>query len=143
MVKQIKIVPAILTEDPRELEAIVQEAETFADYAQFDFMDGRFVPSRSITYQDLMTIPIKFSWEAHLMVECPQDYLDNMRKAGAKKVIFHYESTSSPQSVISRARELGLELGLAINPETNVRTFLPLVDDVDSVLFLTVQPGFY
>lgn len=143
MVKQIKVVPAILTEDPRALETMVQEAETFADYAQFDFMDGRFVPSRSITYQDLLTIPIKFSWEAHLMVECPQDYLDNMRKAGAKKVIFHYESTSSPQSVISRARELGLELGLAINPETNVPSFLPLVDDVDSVLFLTVQPGFY
>ena len=45
MAKQIKVVPAILTEDPRELETMVQEAETFADYAQVDFMDGRFVTS--------------------------------------------------------------------------------------------------
>lgn len=138
-----KVVPSILTEDPKALETMVREAENFASYVQFDIMDGRFVPSRSITYQDLMAIPIKFSWEAHLMVERPEDYLDNFREAGAKKVVFHYEAKSSPQSVISQARRLGLEVGLAINPETDVPAFLPLVDEVDSVLFLTVHPGFY
>jgi len=138
-----KVVPAILTEDPKTLEIMVREAESFASYIQFDIMDGQFVPSRSITYQDLMAIPIKSNWEAHLMVECPEDYLDNFSKAGAKKVVFHYEATSSPQSVVSRARGLGLEVGLAINPETGVPAFLPLVDEVDSVLFLTVHPGFY
>lgn len=138
-----KVVPSILTEDQRALESMVREAESFASYIQFDIMDGHFVPSRSITDRDLMAIPIKFSWEAHLMVECPEDYFDNFSKAGAKKVIFHYEATSSPQSVISRARGLGLEVGLAINPETGVPDFLPLVDEVNSVLLLTVNPGFY
>lgn len=138
-----KVVPSILTEDPKTLEIMVREAESFTSYVQFDIMDGQFVPSRSISYQDLMAIPIKFNWEAHLMVACPEDYLDNFSKAGAKKVVFHYEAKSSPQSVISRARGLGLEVGLAINPETDVPAFLPLVDEVDSVLFLTVHPGFY
>jgi ribulose-phosphate 3-epimerase len=122
---------------------MVREAESFASYIQFDIMDGLFVPSRSITDRDLMAIPIKSSWEAHLMVECPEDYLDNFSKAGAKKVIFHYEATSSPQSFISRARGLGLEIGLAINPKTGISDFLQLVDEVNSVLLLTVIPGFY
>jgi len=138
-----KVVPSILTEHPEILKAMVREAANFTSYIQIDIMDGRFVPSRSITYQDLMAIPIKFSWEAHLMVERPEDYLYNFKAAGAKKVIIHYEAMSSPQSVISRARELGLKVGLAINPRTNMPAFLPLVDEVDSVLFLTVHPGFY
>ena len=84
-----KVVPSILTEAPKKLETMVREAESFTSYVQFDIMDGQFVPSRSITYQDLMAIPIKFNWEAHLMVECPEDHLDNFRETGAKKVVFH------------------------------------------------------
>lgn len=143
MLRIRKVVPAILTEDPKALKTMVYQAESFVGYVQFDIMDGRFVPSRSITYQDLMELPIKISWEAHLMVERPENYLKSFMKAGAQKVIFHYEATSSPLSVISQARELSLEVGLAINPETDVSAFIPLVDDVDSVLFLTVHPGFY
>ncbi len=143
MTKIKKVVPSILTEDPKALETMVRAAEGFADYIQFDIMDGRFVPSRSITYQDLVAIPIRFNWEAHLMVERPEDYLDNFRKAGAKKVVFHYEAKSSPQSIISRARALGLGVGLAVNPETKLPAFLSLVDQVDYVLFLTVHPGYY
>ena len=138
-----KVVPSILTEDPKALKTMVRQAEGFADYVQFDIMDGRFVPSRSITYQDLVAIPIRFDWEAHLMVEHPEDYLDNFREAGAKRVVFHYEARSSALSVISRARRLGLAVGLAVNPETEVAAFLPLVEAVDSVLFLAVHPGFY
>ena len=77
------------------------------------------------------------------MVEQPESYLEGFQKAGAQKVVFHYEATPSPQEVISQARELGLEVGLAVNPETHVSSILPLVGGVDSVLFLTVNPGFY
>lgn len=143
MTRLSKLVPAILTEDPKALKTMVHQAESFASYVQFDIMDGQFVPPRSITYQDLMALPIKISWEAHLMVERPEDYLENFMEVGAQKVVFHYEATSSPRTVISRARELGLDVGLAINPETDVPIFLPLVDEVDSILFLTVHPGSY
>jgi ribulose-phosphate 3-epimerase len=141
--RRIRIVPSILTDDPKTLEKMVRQAEGFATYVQFDIMDGRFVPSHSITYQHLMALPTKLSWEAHLMVERPLDYLNGFTQAGAKKIIFHYEATSSPEKVISSTRRLGLEVGLAANPETRVSDFLSLADKVDSVVFLTVHPGFY
>ena len=143
MTKSIRVVPAILTEDPSALETMVRQTETFTDYVQFDMMDGQFVPSRSITREHLAGLRTKLRWEAHIMVLRPEDYLESLRQAGAEKVVFHYEATSSPRAVISAARKLGLGVGLAVNPETPVSTILPLVGEVDSVLFLSVHPGFY
>ena len=77
------------------------------------------------------------------MVLRPEDYLEDFCRAGAQKIIFHHEATASPQKVISSARNLGLRVGLAINPETPVSAILPLANEVDSVLFLSVHPGFY
>ena len=143
MAKLIRVVPAILTNDPEELEKMVRQAETFTDYVQFDIMDGQFVPSQSITWEHLASLPMKLSWEAHLMVMHPENYLKGFHQAGAKKVVFHYEATPSPREVISLSRDLGMGAGLAINPETTIVSILPIVDEVDSVLFLTVDPGFY
>jgi ribulose-phosphate 3-epimerase len=143
MTKFTKVVPAILTNDPVALETMIRQAESFTTCVQMDIMDGQFVPSQSITAEHLASIPMKLSWEAHLMVLHPQDYLNGFRQAGARKVIFHYEATSSPHEVISLARELDLAVGLAINPDTIISTMLPLIDEVDSVLLLTVNPGFY
>lgn len=143
MTKPIQVVPTILTEDPRVLETMVRQAESFTTYVQFDIMDGRFVPSRSITYEHLAALPMRLSWEAHLMVENPEDYLEGFRRVGAQKVVFHYEATSSSEEVISQARNLSLGVGLAVNPETPVSIIRPLASKVDSVLFLTVHPGFY
>jgi len=143
MTKSIRVVPAILTEDPRALETMVRQAETFTDYVQFDMMDGQFVPSLSISREHLAVLRTKLSWEAHIMVLRPEDYLESLRQAGAQKVVFHYEATSSPREVISMARKLDLGVGLAVNPETPVSTILPLIGEIDSVLFLSVHPGFY
>lgn len=143
MTKISRVVPAILTDSPQALETMLHQAETFTTYVQLDIMDGQFVPSRSITWQHLAKLPIKLNWEAHLMVKHPEDYLENFRKAGAQKVVFHYEATASPQALISLARNLGLAVGLAINPETPIAVLPPLASKVDSVLFLSVHPGFY
>ena len=143
MTRLSQVVPALLTEDPKTLEALVRQTESFTDYVQFDIMDGQFVPSRSVTCEHLAALPMKLNWEAHLMVLHPEEHLESFRQAGAQKVVFHLEATSSPQAVISQARGLGLEVGLAINPETPVSAILPLAGEVDSVLFLTVHPGFY
>ena len=143
MAKPSRVVPAILTEDPDALETMVRQAETFTAYVQLDVMDGQFVPSRSITWEHLAGLHTRLGWEAHLMVLHPEDYLEGLRRAGAKRAIFHYEATSSPGEVISRARGLDLQVGLAINPETPVSAILPLAREVDSVLFLSVHPGFY
>ena len=138
-----KVVPAILTDDPKNLEALVRQAESFTTYVQFDFMDGKFVPSQGISYEHIGALTMKLSWEAHLMIEGPEHYLEGLRQIGAQKVIFHYEATSSPQRVISQARRLGLAVGIAVNPETLVSSIRSLVSEVDSVLLLAVHPGFY
>lgn len=143
MARLSKVVPAILTDDPKALDTMVRQAESFTTYVQFDIMDGQFVPSQSITSEHLAALHMKLSWEVHLMVQRPEDYLESFRKAGAQKVVFHYEATSSPEEVIFQARKLSLEVGLAVNPETPVSVIYPLVSKVDSVLFLTVNPGFY
>ena len=138
-----QLVPAILTDNPRTLEDMVLQAETFTSYVQFDIMDGVFVPSHSINYQYLARLPMKLDWEAHLMVRDPEKYLEGLNQAGAKKVVFHYEAAPSPQEVIRQSRKLNLGVGLAINPETPTSAILPLTDKVDSLLFLSVHPGFY
>jgi len=143
MARLSKVVPAILTGDPKALDTMVRQAESFTTYIQFDIMDGQFVPSQSITSEHLAALHMKLSWEVHLMVQRPEDYLESFRKAGAQKVVFHYEATSSPEEVIFQARKLSLGVGLAVNPETPVSVIYPLVSKVDSVLFLTVNPGFY
>ena len=143
MTRLSKVVPAILTDDPKALDTMVRQAESFTTYIQFDIMDGQFVPSQSITSEHLAALHMKLSWEVHLMVQRPEDYLESFWKAGAQKVVFHYEATSSPEEVIFQARKLSLGVGLAVNPETPVSVIYPLVSKVDSVLFLTVNPGFY
>ena len=143
MSKIDRLVPAILTDDPQVLKTRVRQVETFTTYAQFDIMDGQFVPSRSISWEHLASLSMKLSWEVHLMVQHPEDYLEGFQRAGAQKIIFHYEATNSPQEVISKVRQLGLSVGLAVNPETSTSTILPLASKVDSVLFMAVNPGFY
>lgn len=143
MGKNTRLVPAVLVDNPKALEDMVHQAESFTDFVQFDIMDGRFVPSQSITWEHLARLPMKLGWEAHLMVLQPEDYLKDFKTAGAQKIIFHHEATTSPREVINQAKELGLQVGLAVNPETPVAAILPVISEVDSVLLLSVHPGFY
>jgi len=143
MAKLTKVVPAILTNNPADLQSMIRETESFTNYFQLDIMDGQFVPSRSITWEHVASLSMKINWEVHLMVLHPEDCLQGFRQAGAERIIFHYEATPAPHEVISRVRSLGLGVGLAVNPETTVASTLSLLDEVDSVLLMTVNPGFY
>ncbi len=73
------------------------------------------------------------------------DYIDleEFKKAGARKIVFHYEATTEPDRVIRKIKKLGMKAGLAVNPETPVTAIKTLVKNLDSVLFLSVYPGFY
>ncbi len=143
MGKNIRTVPAILTDDPDMLEKLVRQTETFTGYAQFDIMDGQFVPSRSVSCQQIAGLKTNLTWEAHLMVLHPEDCLEEFQQAGAQKIVFHYEATPSPEKIIRLVRNLGMQVGLAINPETPTSAINSLVNRLDSVLFLSVNPGFY
>lgn len=139
----MKIVPAILTENPQDLKRMLAQAETFTDFVQIDFMDGSFVPSKSVTQKDLAEIKMRIGWEAHLMVSDPIHYLSSLNREGLKRVLFHWEADPRPESVVSVIRDQGLAVGLAINPNTELSQFEELVPKIDSVLFLSVHPGFY
>jgi ribulose-phosphate 3-epimerase len=138
-----RVVPAILTENPEALAKMMRQAETYADFVQVDIMDGRFVPSRSIACSDLASVSPELRWEAHLMVRQPEEQLHCFARAGAERIVFHFEATSSPLQIIKLIRHFGAKVGLAVNPETPLTSTLLLADCVDSVLFLTVHPGFY
>jgi len=143
MKRSVKIVPAILTDDPHALEKMVRQTETFTDYVQIDFMDGAFVPSRSVSWREIARVRPAIDWEAHLMVQNPQDYLPGFREAGAKEIFFHYEATSQPLKIVEKVQKLGLRAGIAVNPETPVSAIMPFARAIDSVLFMSVHPGYY
>ena len=139
----MKIVPAILADNPQDLKLMLAQAETFTDFVQIDFMDGSFVPSKSIGPEDLAEIKMGIGWEAHLMVKDPIGYLSSLNKEGLKRVIFHWEADPHRESIVSAIRDLGLAVGLAINTETALSQFAKFIPNIDSVLFLSVHPGFY
>jgi ribulose-phosphate 3-epimerase len=108
-------------------------------------MDGLFVPSRSITSNDIMRNKPEIAWEAHLMVQEPEKYLDGFIQAGAKRIVVHYESVKDcVLDTVERIKNNGIEAGLAVNPETSIDVLSPQITErIDSVLFLSVHPGFY
>lgn len=143
MTRSIRVIPAVLTDDHQALKTMLQQVKDFTDYVQIDFMDGKFVPSKSISPEQIIDVPVTLKWEAHLMIEHPEKQLESFKKAGACKAIFHFEAASTPEIVIAAARNLDLAVGIAVNPETPVSSILPIIDKIDSVLFLAVHPGFY
>lgn len=122
---------------------MLREAEAFTDRVQVDIMDGRFVPSQSISAEDLARVKTRLLLEVHLMVMEPESHLEAFHEAGAARAVFHYEATSSPSRTIALARHLGLGVGLALNPQTPVLEAKPLFEEVDFLLLLSVDPGFY
>ncbi|MFA5270838.1 MAG: ribulose-phosphate 3-epimerase [Candidatus Omnitrophota bacterium] len=137
------IVPAILTEDKQELVRMCALCAGFCSSVQIDIMDGKFVPSKSVTVDDLADLRLSMESEAHLMVEDPLEWLEVFKKIGSKRIIFHFEIKKDHEKIINELKNAGLEAGIAINPSTKISTFSHLLDKVESVLFMSVVPGFY
>jgi ribulose-phosphate 3-epimerase len=140
-----RVVPAVLTENPGALTSMVREAEQFSEWIQIDVMDGLFVPSRSVGAVDVANTEIRIGWEGHLMVKYPEKYLEDFKRAGAKRVIVHYEAVRrNPAEFIERTIRIGIKAGLALNPETEIGVLDDnLINQLDIVLFMAVHPGFY
>ncbi|MDD5423735.1 MAG: ribulose-phosphate 3-epimerase [Candidatus Omnitrophica bacterium] len=139
----MKIVPALLTDKPEDLERMIRQAEGFCGLVQVDIMDGKFVPSKSISAADLAKIKTGLELEIHIMVEDPSSYIVPFKNAGASRIVFHYESKEDPAAVIKGIRAQGMQAGIAINPETPVSKVEPYFKDIDILLFLSVNPGYY
>ena len=137
------IIPALLTDKREKLTAMIDLCRVFTDYVQIDIMDGEFVPSRSITMEDLKSCSLKIGCEAHLMVVNPFLWLETFKKLGAKRIIYHYEIKQNHDKLISSIQDMGMEAGIALNPSTAVEQLNPFLEKIDAVLFMSVNPGFY
>jgi len=144
-VKNIEIVPSILSADVGRLAEQVQEAEAAgADRIQVDVMDGHFVPN--LTFGPLVAAAVRKATrlpiEAHLMVERPELYLEAFAKSGATLIEVQVEATSSLYRTVQTIRELGAKAGVAINPATSVEDLREILPYIDLVNVMTVEPGF-
>jgi ribulose-phosphate 3-epimerase len=143
----IQIIPAIIAKDFQELQEKIKKVEPYVDWVQLDIMDGQFVDN--ITWNnpaDLKNLETKINLEAHLMIQNPEMVIDNWIESGVRRIIFHYESTEYHQEIIKKIQEAGLEVGLAINPETPIEVLDPFSQILNSrfqilILVMTVQPG--
>src|SRR5512137_2172433 len=142
---QIEIVPSILSADLTRLGEQVRAAQAAgADRIQVDVMDGRFVPN--ITFGPLVVQAVRRSTalpvETHLMIVEPERYVADFAAAGADVIIVHQEVTPHLHRIVQQIHQLGKQAGIAINPSTPAASLEDILSDLDSVLVMTVNPGF-
>ena len=138
------LAPSILSFDLTNLRESVQTlVANGAGIVHLDVMDGQFVPP--ITFGDAYIKALRSStdalFEAHLMVETPERQFDSFVAAGCGRIIFHVEATSHSHRLAQTLKSMGVEAGVAINPGTPVEAIEPILDLVDIVLVMTVNPG--
>ncbi len=138
----IEIIPTIIAKDFQELQEKIKKVETYVKWVQLDVMDGQFVENSTWNKPaDLKNLETNLNLEAHLMIQNPEENIDDWIASGVKRIIIHFESTNQPKEVIGRIKKAGLAVGLAINPETSIEVVDDFIEQLDLVLVMTVQPG--
>jgi ribulose-phosphate 3-epimerase len=141
----IKLAPSILSADFARLGAEVQAvAKAGADYIHIDVMDGHFVPN--ITIGPLVVEAVRkvtdLPLDVHLMIENPDRYIPDFARAGADLITVHQEAVPHLHRTVQLIKNLGKKAGISINPATPAATLDEILDDLDLVLVMTVNPGF-
>ena len=141
----VRIAPSVLSADLGRLREQVAEAELGgAEWLHVDVMDGHFVPNLTFgapilrALRRLTTLPL----DVHLMVEHPERYIAEYADLGASVFTFHPEATVHVQRHLTAVRERGMKAGLALNPATPLSVLDEVMDDLDLVLVMSVNPGF-
>lgn len=137
-----KVVPSVLTNDPKELERKIRILEQLTDTIQIDIMDGELVPNTSIKANDVRKINTSAKLEMHLMVRNPIEYIEPYADTIAFRIIFHIESDDNPEDLINEIVKSKMKPGIAINPPTPVERIMPYLDMIDIALVMGVNPGF-
>jgi len=139
----IEIIPSILVKTKEELVEKIKAVEPYVQRIHLDIGDGIFVPSTTIGLSEFEQIETNIETEVHLMVSNPENQAVSWAQTKATTFIFHIEATENLQEVINKFREAEKSVGVALNPKTPTNEIANIVDLVDFVHFMTVEPGFY
>jgi len=141
----VLITPSILSANFATLQAEIDAVEPYSDWLQVDVMDGHFVPNLSFGAPVLKWVKTKLPLDVHLMVSNPADRIDEFLALNVSNITFHAEVTSEKErkEIISRIRKNGkATAGIALNPDTGLHVIDDVIDTIDVVLIMSVNPGF-
>ena len=141
----VKIAPSLLAADFASIADQIHMVEAAgADLLHLDSMDGRFVPN--LTWGPKIVADLRkltnLPFDCHLMIVEPEKYVDEFRQAGADYITFHYEATPHPHRLLQYIRSIGAKAGVGINPGTPVAMLTDLIEEIDLLLVMSVNPGF-
>lgn len=139
------ISPSILAADFANLQRDVEMLNSSnADWIHVDIMDGVFVPNISfgIPVTKAINKHATKPLDVHLMIENPENYVEQFKKAGAEIISVHYEACKHLHRNLQQIKDLGCKAGVAINPHTNVSLLEDTINDIDLICVMSVNPGF-
>lgn len=141
----MEIIPTILVKSFEEAKKRIRKVENYVNWVQLDIMDGVFVNNKTWPYtegkiSDLRKLKTKARLEVHLMIEKPEQKIDDWLKV-VDRIIVHCEATENIKEIIEKVYNKGKQIGLAINLETSIEVVKPFLNDLDLILLMTVNPG--
>lgn len=135
------VIPAILEKTWEEIQDKVKRIKPFTNLVQLDVMDGVFVPNQTFNNtSQISTLDIDL--ELHLMIDKPSLFVQQWALPNVKRIIFHYETGGNISHVVEQVKQVGKEVGIAINPSTSSYDIREHLSDIDLMLVMGVDPGF-